>query len=244
MKSIKEVGLIEPIVVARKRHGIFIVAGFHRYEACKRLKHKTIAAIVEGEDSPEVERWQVLAEIDENLVRRELTPAQRAKLIARRKVAYEAVHPETKQGRAPAKRGGKGGKTAKSATLPKSFVSDTATKTGKSERTIREDATRAKRLGADLDRVAGTSLDKGAELDALAAMPPEDRAPLIERAAAGETVSAVNGEEKSPTGLGALRRLWSAFRTGFTNAAPAARANFAPEWRADSERLEKLLEAR
>jgi len=50
-----------------------------------------------------------------------------------------------------------------------SFTADTAAKTGKPERTIRRDATRAKALGADLDRVAGTSLDKGAELDALAA---------------------------------------------------------------------------
>ncbi|MGY8633576.1 hypothetical protein RAD15_13955 [Bradyrhizobium sp. 14AA] len=31
-------------------------------------------------------------EIDENLIRRDLTPAQRAKLIAKRKAAYEAVH--------------------------------------------------------------------------------------------------------------------------------------------------------
>jgi phage terminase large subunit-like protein len=34
----------------------------------------------------------------ENLIRRDLTPAQRAKLVARRKAAYEAVYPETKQG--------------------------------------------------------------------------------------------------------------------------------------------------
>lgn len=34
----------------------------------------------------------VTLEIDENLIRRDLTPAQRAKLIAKRKAAYEAVH--------------------------------------------------------------------------------------------------------------------------------------------------------
>ena len=56
---------------------------------------------------------------------------------------------------------------------------------------MKADATRARRLGPDLDRVAGTSLDKGAELDALAAMPAEDRAPLIRRASAGENVSAL-----------------------------------------------------
>lgn len=49
-----------------------------------------------------------------------------------------------------------------------SFTADTAAKTGKPERTIQRDATRAKALGPDLDRVAGTSLDKGIELDPLA----------------------------------------------------------------------------
>lgn len=53
-----------------------------------------------------------------------------------------------------------------------SFVAGTSGKTGKPERTIRR-VTRPKALGPDLDRVAGTSLDKGAELDALAAMPAD-----------------------------------------------------------------------
>lgn len=54
------------------------------------------------------------------------------------------------------------------------FTADTAAYTGRPERTIQRDATRAKALGSDLDRVAGTSLDKDAELDALAAMPAEE----------------------------------------------------------------------
>lgn len=41
-----------------------------------------------------------LPTISENLIRRDLTPAQRAKLIAKRKAAYEAVQPETKNGAA------------------------------------------------------------------------------------------------------------------------------------------------
>jgi hypothetical protein len=55
------------------------------------------------------------------------------------------------------------------------FTKDAAAKTGKSEQSIRRDATRAKALGPDLDRIAGTSLDKGAELDALAAMAGPER---------------------------------------------------------------------
>ncbi|KJC55716.1 hypothetical protein UP10_38630 [Bradyrhizobium sp. LTSPM299] len=43
-------------------------------------------------------------------------------------------------------------------------------------------------LGADLDRVAGTSLDKGAELDAHAAMPADARALPIQRGRKATTV--------------------------------------------------------
>ncbi len=86
------------------------------------------------------------------------------------------MHPETQHGAT-------GRRRKKDANLA-SFTSDTAAKTGKPERTIQRDATRAKALGPDLDRVARTSLDKGAELDALATMPADGRAPLIQRAAA------------------------------------------------------------
>ena len=72
-----------------------------------------------------------------------------------------------------------------------SFTVDTAKKTGKPERTIRRAAKRGKDIGAEtLTRIAGTSLDKGVELDALAALPLGQRAPLVERAVAGEKVSA------------------------------------------------------
>lgn len=49
---------------------------------------------------------------------------------------------------------------------------------------------RAEALGDDLHAVAGTSLDKGVELDALKTLPAPERKQLIERARAGEKVSA------------------------------------------------------
>ena len=69
----------------------------------------------------------MLAEIGENLIWRDLTAAQRAKLISRRKAAYEAVHPETKHGGAKGNVGGGKGKakTIKAAKLA-SFEKDTA----------------------------------------------------------------------------------------------------------------------
>ena len=61
------------------------------------------------------------------------------------------------------------------------FTFATADATGKDERTVRRAAARGKALGDDLDAIAGTSLDKGAELDALAserqALPRPSRRP-------------------------------------------------------------------
>jgi hypothetical protein len=70
-----------------------------------------------------------------------------AKLFAKRKGAYEAVHPETKNGAT-----GKGRPKVRQVGEAKDrFTADTAAKTGKPERTIQRDATRAKALGPDLD---------------------------------------------------------------------------------------------
>lgn len=74
-----------------------------------------------------------------------------------------------------------------------SFTVDTATKTGKPERTIQRDATRAKVLGPDLDRVTGTLL--GA--DAPAGMSKPERNEIISRAATGEEVSAIRAARRS-----------------------------------------------
>jgi hypothetical protein len=135
-----------------------------------------------------LKRWRALAEIDENLIRTELTPAQRAKLTAQRKGAYQKAHPETKHGGAPGKAGG--GKVPKEPNIG-SFAADTAAKSGRSLASVKADATRAKRLGPDLDRVQGTSLDKGAELDALAAMPSR-KGRQLSAGPPGEEVSAHN----------------------------------------------------
>jgi hypothetical protein len=102
-------------------------------------------------DDPEIRAWATLSEIDENLIRRDLTAAQRAKLIEKRKAAYEAVHPETKHG-ATGRSRGKSGQVGHS---NERFTADTAAKTGTPERTIRRNVTRAKALGSDLDRVTG-----------------------------------------------------------------------------------------
>lgn len=183
-ESMSKIGLINPICVRPViRHrgttpfdAYEIVTGHHRYAAALELKwHEIECAIWEGGDL-EAE----LAEIDENLVRANLTPAQEAAAVSRRKEIYELLHPETKHGAYSPN---------KDCNL-QSFVSATAEATGKDKSTVSRAAARGAALGDDLKAVEGTSLDKGVELDALAKKPADERAELIKRAKAGETVTA------------------------------------------------------
>lgn len=66
------------------------------------------------------------------------------------------------------------------------FTAATAQATGRHERTVRRAAARGEALGNDLVDIAGTSLDKGPELDALAKLPPDERKAIVGLAKAGE----------------------------------------------------------
>lgn len=105
-----------------------------------------------------------LAEIDENLIRAELTPVETAMHFTRRKELYEKLHPKTKHGGAPPKKG-RGGGAGKQRSQDESFVSETAKKSGKGRSTVQRDSTRGNKVKVLAD-VLGTSLDQGKELDA------------------------------------------------------------------------------
>lgn len=186
-RSIAEVGLRQPINVRPILDGYEIRGGGHRHAAFVSLGRETIPAFVRTDDDLHAE----LAEIDENYVRNELSPAERAIAIDRRKAIYEALHPETKAGVA-------GGKARQGSASDKlSFAESTAEATGKNKRTVERDAHRGGQVGADqLRDVVGTSLDKGEELDALAKLPEDKRAQIIDRAKAGEKVSAKTEAKK------------------------------------------------
>jgi hypothetical protein len=126
-----------------------------------------------------------LVEIDENLCRSNLTPAHEAAAVARRKAIYEALHPETKAG-------GDHKSNRKIGDLKEDrFSSATSKATGKSERKVQRAAERGRKIGPEnLDKIAGTSLDKGKELDALAKLPEQEQEELIAKAVAGKVVSA------------------------------------------------------
>lgn len=82
--SIAAVGLLQPIVIT-DRYGL--VAGRHRLEAVRRLGRPTIAARIAPLEGLRLE----LAEIDENLMRFELTVLQQADHLLRRSEILEAL---------------------------------------------------------------------------------------------------------------------------------------------------------
>ena len=137
-----------------------------------------------------------LIEIDENLCRSEMTAAQRSKAVKRRKEIWEALHPVRQRfdsvfdalGTVEGPMTEAGEREQVEPVIPpvakhghaqeKSFAAATADASGMTKQAINRHLARAEALGDDLDKVTGTSLDKGVELDALKAMQPEQRAPL------------------------------------------------------------------
>lgn len=196
--SMKASGLLQPVVVRpSEASGFYLVAGRHRYEAAKALKWESIpACIIDAEDADRA----MLAEIDENLIRNELSPAERAQHVAKRKEIYEAIHGKSKAigARAAHAALGRGQKDANAESASASFTKDTAAKTGQSARKVQVDAKRGSGIAAAaLAKLVGTSLDKGEELDALAQLPAASQNALADRAATGEKVSAKSEVKKA-----------------------------------------------
>jgi N6-adenosine-specific RNA methylase IME4 len=152
-----------------------LVAGHHRLLACKSLGWETITSLVR--DLAEVDAQ--LAEIDENLIREDLSAAERAELTARRKALYLAKHPETGHGKAPGAGKGKG-KVDRKESKVDSFVDSTSKKAGRSKTRVREDVRRGEKVAQEvLDEVKGTNLDTGTNLDALTRMEPEQQQEVV-----------------------------------------------------------------
>ncbi|MDG3444694.1 ParB/RepB/Spo0J family partition protein [Nitrospirillum amazonense] len=226
--SMSQRGQIAPVMVRRRagRKGAryALVAGAHRLEAANLLSWRTIKAVLfEGSETE-----ALLAEIDENLIRHELTPLDRATFMAERKRIYEELHPETKHG------GDRRSEGFQNDTVSLwSFTKDTAERCGLHQRTIERAVQIATKLSAEAKRrVAGTWLaHKQGELLALCALTPEEQkltldlllapepsAKTVE--AAAKVVKGVRDEVRSSTDrqVEKLKEAWA--RAG----APAQRA--------------------
>jgi N6-adenosine-specific RNA methylase IME4/ParB-like chromosome segregation protein Spo0J len=176
-ESISVIGQRQPIEVQRCGDGYALITGWHRLEAVKKLGNADIHAfILDGIEADEA----ALIEIDENLIRADLSPAERALHQHRRKALYEKLHPQTKHGAS-----GKGRPKSRQLGDSNRFTKDAAQKTGKSERSIQREVERAAKIPGLAD-VVGTALDTGDQLDALAKLPELQQRNLIDRAKAGE----------------------------------------------------------
>jgi ParB family chromosome partitioning protein len=162
--SMAQVGQITPI---RVRNGegnrVILVAGLHRLRAAEALGWTAIKA----------ERVNLaaaaarLVEIDENLIRHELTALDRAIFLAERKRIYEELHPQVRHG-GDRRRKVSSDQVAMFATCP-SFTADAMQKTGLGERSIQYAVRLAERLTPTIIahlRASGVA-DNGAQLKQL-----------------------------------------------------------------------------
>lgn len=176
-ESIRELGILNPLrvrPVVRMVDGVEgeafeVTAGGHRLKAAIKVGLENVPCIVVSDDDLHAE----LAMIDENLMRAELSAADRALQTARRKLIYLELHPETAHG---------GDRYQVDNLSTCSFADATAEATGKDARTVRRDAERGEKISEDvLGMVRGTPLDKGNVLDDLKKVSPEKQAAWVER---------------------------------------------------------------
>jgi len=193
VQSIREIGLQSPITLRAvpckegiptpgcyKGNTYHLVAGEHRLQACKALGWKEIPAFILDADDAICRLW----EIDENLVRADLTELERAEHLRERKFWYEQVHQHAKHGgnKTPSGQFGHTGDTP-------SFAADTAQRTGMSERDVRRAVERAEAIDPDVKeaiRDMPAIANKVVELDALAAVEPEEQKAAVEAVKSGK----------------------------------------------------------
>ena len=157
-----------------------LISGHHRLRACEALGWTDISARVVDYDDIDAE----LAEIDENLVRNELTELERGRHLGRRRELHEARFPETRRGGLPGQAGG--GKAAKTVEST-AFAPGTAKKLGVSESTVRQSIQIARDISPDVqDSIRDTPLaDRKDGLLKLSRMGADEQRQIAERITTG-----------------------------------------------------------
>jgi ParB-like chromosome segregation protein Spo0J len=169
--------------VLRDRSGRYeVVAGAGRVEVARRRGRMEIAARVIP-SGPEFDGLAELVQIDENLVRVDPPPAERDKLIRRRKELWERRHPEAVGSgvlsaagkKSAAKREG----TCDAASQVPSFVSETARATGKSKRGVQRSLARTEKAGPEVATAYERSEVSPAQVDELAKLPKDKQEAVL-----------------------------------------------------------------
>ncbi len=189
--SMKGIGLQQPITVwAEPDKDIHLVAGAHRLEAAKSLGWEWIDAVFT--DANEIDRQ--LWEIDENLIRSELTATQQAEHLAKRRELWEA---RRESGTSCPTLTGRGNKQ---------FAAETSDKTGVPKRTVNRAVSRAEGVTKEVrDTIRGTDLDKGVVLDKLKKLPADEQMPAVEQFKSTQNVI----EDPDEKQFDALKSAWN-----------------------------------
>ncbi len=206
--SMRDIGLQTPITVAAdEAGGWLLVAGLHRLEATRRLERTDIACFVIDRTAPAARLW----EIDENLVRSELTQLERDQHLLRRKQIFdEWVVSET--GRNPPSLGGRSNK---------GFATDTQDKTGIAKRRVNESIRRATRIADEVQHAVRQmpAADIRVELDALASLDRAQQKLAVSKVERGEAVNfraasrQIRGGREGDESQRHFKELRSAWRT-------------------------------
>jgi len=181
--SIDELGLLNPITV--REDGV-LIAGARRLAACRMLGWQDISANVVALSDLRAE----IAEIDENLMRDDLTIMERAEHLARRKELYEQMHPDAPRGP---------GRPRLNAETVSAFTDDAAEKAGVNPRTVRQDIQIATSIPEDVrDTIRDTEFaDSTRQLLALARLDEETQRAVALKLATGEAVSVTDARRQA-----------------------------------------------
>ena len=206
-----------------------LIAGGHRMAAARKAGLATIQALVSEASGDQAK----LLEIDENLMRRELSAFDRGRFLAERQEVWERLYPTTAHGKA---KKGKGlEKTTSLSSFAESFTAATAKKLGLDQRTVQRAIARVHRIAPDVQALIATHpiADSGAELDKLAALAPEDQFDVAEALTRGEkparSVAAALAEIKgapSTSRAAETAKQFQALRSAWRKAGKPARRQF------------------
>lgn len=172
--SMREIGQSQLIIVrpGERPDLYWLVAGEHRLEAAKLNGDETIFAEIRKCSAEEARQ----IEIDENLIRNQMSVLEISVALHADKERYLSRFPETKQGA----KGGRG--PAKNESDNMSFSKSKSDKTGLSRRTIERLAEIGKALSPELGEALSSHpiADNQAQLLKLAKLPAEQRGKAVE----------------------------------------------------------------
>lgn len=193
-----------------------LIAGAHRLAAARHLGWPSIAAIVRDISDLESE----LAEVEENLIRHELTPLDRAVFLAEHRRIWLALHPDGGHGGDRRSKAGRG-QVAKPGHLKVAdkFSDIAKDKFGFGARTVRRAVQVAEALDADVRRqVAGSWIARnGGVLEALARLSHDNQrlaaAAMLAPGGPRNVAQALSAQRApKPAWEGELARLEAAWR--------------------------------